>query len=394
MAKNIKKEVKLSATRISTFLQCKLKYWYNYVDHLPKTPNPVFRLGNAVHESLEFAGNIWLEKESREKFTKKEIEKILDKYNEVSVREGIEDITIHNEGRELIKTRLKAFMSGKKIIALEQKFGMGDGQDITTKLGVPLIGAIDKTEEIDEDTLLIVDYKTSKTVPDTDHLKSDIQLSIYDLVVRELYPQYKRVVLSLDLLRSEMVYTYRTDEERVEFKKYLKELYDQMLALKKAEAKPQMNIFCPWCDYKEFCPSYQEACKKTKYKFGSAFEMTDKELVSEWKEVRNTKKLLEMREKELGMIITEKIKATSLNLECGEEEIYIRQNARKAYDLDIVYKHVPKEHFHKLVNVNKKAVDKYIDDNPAVKNQIVEAMVVNYTSPFLATKKLRNKGEN
>ena len=217
MARNLKKEVKLSATRISSFLQCKLKYWYNYVEHLPKTPNPVFRLGLAVHESLEYAGNIWLEKEDREKFTKKEIEKILDKYNEVSVREGIEDIIVHNEGRDLVTARLKDFMSGKKLLALEQNFGMGDGQDITTALGVPLIGSIDKVEEVDESTLLIVDYKTSKTIPDTDHLRNDIQLSIYDLVAKTLWPEYDRIILSLDMLRSEMVYTYRTDEEREEF---------------------------------------------------------------------------------------------------------------------------------------------------------------------------------
>ena len=78
MARNVKKDVKLSATRISTFLQCKLKYWFNYVDHLPKKSNPVFRLGLAVHEALEYAGEIWMEKDDRDRFTKKEISKIMD----------------------------------------------------------------------------------------------------------------------------------------------------------------------------------------------------------------------------------------------------------------------------------------------------------------------------
>ena len=39
--------------------------------------------------------------------------------------------------------------------------------------------------------------------------------------------------------------------------------------------------------------------------------------------------------------------------------------------------------------MGKKAVDKYIDDNPAVKNKLLDSMVVNYTSPFLAIKKLK-----
>ena len=389
MARNVKKEVKLSATRINTFLQCKLKYWYNYVEHLPKTPNPVFRLGLAVHESLEYAGELWLQKEDRESFTKAETKKILDKYNEVSISEGIEDVTIHNEGRDLVTARLKNFVAGRKLISLEQKFGMGDGRDITTALGVPLIGAIDKIEEIDEDTLLVVDYKTSKTAPDMDQLRGDIQLSIYDYVVRQLYPQYDRILLSLDLLRSDVVYTYRTDDERIKFEDYLKEVYDQMCAMKKKDARPQMNMFCPWCDYKEFCEDYKAALVKTDYKFGSLATMEDSNLIEEWSAVKRTKKMLEMRERELTMVLMEKIKAGSTNLVTEDEEIYVRQNARKEYDLDSVYKHVDPEHFHKLVNVNKKAVDKYIDENPAVKRAITEAMTVNFTKPFLAKKKIR-----
>ena len=37
--------ISLSATRISTFLQCKLKYVFNYVSRLPKKSNPAFKLG-------------------------------------------------------------------------------------------------------------------------------------------------------------------------------------------------------------------------------------------------------------------------------------------------------------------------------------------------------------
>ena len=74
-----KKEIKLSATRISTFLQCPQKYWFQYHDHLPKVPSPAFRLGIAVHESLELAGNMWVKKG---KFTKTDKKKIIDKYVE------------------------------------------------------------------------------------------------------------------------------------------------------------------------------------------------------------------------------------------------------------------------------------------------------------------------
>jgi putative RecB family exonuclease len=383
--------IKLSATRINTFLSCKQKYWFNYHDKLPKLSNPAFKLGIAVHESLEFAGNIWMEKG---KFTKADIDKILTKYDEISVREGVSEYDIHSEGKDLVRKRLKKFVSGQKLIGLETKFGFwgpDGGKNIKSKYGVPLIGAIDKVEEYDEETVLIIDYKTSKTAPTASQMRSDVQLSLYDLVARQLYPQYKRVILSLDLLKSDSLYTYRTDEQREEFEKYLKVIYDQMIDLKAEEVKASLNMFCPWCDYKDYCSTYQKACKKSDYNFLPIMDYTDAQLVEEWESVKSIKKILESRERELGMVMMEKIKKDSSNLRSTEKEIYIRQNSSTNYDLDAVHRAVPEEDFPMLVNLNKKAVESYMNLNPSVKNDIKDTATTNYTSPFLAAKKAKKK---
>lgn len=396
MAKNIK----ISATRINSFLSCKQKYWFSYHERLPKVSNPAFRLGTTVHETLEFAGHIWLEKAAGKddtsglKFTKAETKKILEEYDKLSVKEGIEDMAVHLDGKEMVKRRLKKFVVGQKLLGLETKFGFwgkDSGPQVKTKDGVPLMGAIDKVEEYDDDTLLIVDYKTSKTAPTTDQLRVDPQLSIYNLVAKTLYPDYKRIVLSLDMLRTDLVYTYRTDEDTEEFENYIKVMYDQMLALKPEDVSASLNIFCPWCDYKDYCSTYQRACKKADYEFLPTMHYTDDRLVDEWLSVRATKKILENRERELGMIITEKIKRGAKDLEGADQHVYIRQNSRTNYDLKTVAAHVPTEDFPSLVNLNKKAVEKYVDANPIVKDKIVASAQTNYTTPFLATKKKKAK---
>lgn len=388
-----KKEIKLSATRISSFLECKQKYWFNYEEHLPKVESPAFRLGLAAHESLELAGNIWMKKEDPHKFTKAEEKKILDKYREIAAKEGIQDMAIYKEGIKLVKNRLADFNLGK-IMGLEIKFGFRGGENITTKDGVPLVGAIDKVVEIDDETLLVVDYKTSKTVPTADQLKDDIQLSIYDLVASKKWPEYKRIILSLDMLKSDIVYSYRTAEEREEFETYLKVLYDSMVNLKKKDARPQLNTFCPWCDYKEYCPAYGKACKKSDNKFLSTLSLSDEELIKEWQEVRSTKKILEERDRELSMILEEKIKRFDTQPEFGDQEVYIRQNSRKNYPVDIVSKYVPKDDLLKMVSLNKKAVEEYANKNPAVRDFILNSAEMNFTKPFLATRKIRKgKGE-
>jgi hypothetical protein len=46
-----------------------------------------------------------------------------------------------------------------------------------------------------------------------------------------------------------------------------------------------------------------------------------------------------------------------------------------------------------MVNINKRAVDEYADENPAVRDLIFDAAKVNFTTPFLATKKIRKVKE-
>jgi RecB family exonuclease len=385
------KEIKLSATRISSFLECKFKYWCNYVDHLPKVPSAAFRLGLAVHEALELAGNIWMK---REKFTKKDKDDILAKYQEIAISEGIEDMEVHKEGKRLVKKRIDNFPLGTRILGLEERFGFHGTPEMCTKDGVPLMGAIDKIIEIDEETILIVDYKTSKTAPTADQMKVDNQLSIYDLVASKKWPEYTRIILSLDLLKSDILYTYRTPEERIEFESYLKELYDQMNNLKKKDARMQLNTFCPWCDYKEYCTEYEKACRKSDYKFLTATKLTEEKLVEEWKYVKSIKKILEERDRELSMILMEKIKREDITPTWGDEEVYIRQNSRTEYDPEIISKVVPADQLIKMVNINKRAVSDYANDNPAIRDLILNSAKTNFTTPFLATKKIRKGKES
>jgi hypothetical protein len=327
----------------------------------------------------------------KEKITKTDEKKIMEKYEEVAIREGIEDMAIHNEGKKLVKQRVKNFALGDRILGLEIEFGFKGGENIETADGVPLLGAIDKVVEIDEDTILIVDYKTSKTAPTPDQMKHDPQLSIYDLVATKKWPEYKRIILGLDLLRSEMLYSYRTDEERRDFELHLKEIHKQMTNFTKKDAKPTLNTFCPWCDFKEYCDKYKKACKKSDYKFLSAVNLDNDDLVAEWKDARAIKRILEQRERELGMIMTEKIKKEGTSLFTETEEIYIRQSSRKNYNAEKVVKYIPMERLVKMMNVNNKAVEEYARENPAVQDFIMEAAETNFTSPFLATKKLRRQ---
>ena len=382
-------KIKLSATRINMFLQCKLKYKFNYVDHLPRVSSLAFALGTAVHEALEFAGNIW--KEKRE-FSDEDIESIMEHYNKISIREGLYDLSIHKEGQDMMRKRLSEFVyGGEEIVELEKTFGMSAAPEVVTKRGVPLIGAIDRVSMYESETLVVSDYKTLSTAPTTDEIKNDIQLSLYDVAANILYPDYKRIILSLDLLRHEPIYTYRTDEEREEFDKYLKVIYDEMVSFDpKRDAVASLNFFCAWCDYKENCSAYVEACKKTNYRFLELQNTDDDSLFEEWDRVRNVEKILSKRKKEVASIIIDRIKENNIKVNNDKEEVYIRQNSRVDYNVNKLHSIIPANDFVSMISVKKGALDNYIKKNPAFRKAVEEASSVNFNEPFIAKRKTKN----
>lgn len=381
------KVVKVSATRIGTFLRCKKKYSFQYKENLPKLSNPSFKLGIACHESLELAGNIW---RKNGQISKEDHKEVLDLYDKISVREGIEDMEVHSIGRDLVEARIANFDLGSKIVSLEEKFGFPKSQhpELTTFQGVPLIGAMDKVIEFDEDTLIVVDYKTSKTAPTPDQLRTDLQLSLYDVVANILYPQYKRVILCLDMLKSEPVYTYRTPEQRKEFEDYLVVVHKAMEEFEEKDALPSLNVFCPWCDYRDYCETYTEACTKSEYEFMPIVNYTNEELIAEWEQISTTSKILETRKRELSMVIMEKIKSSGADLKGTDKQIYIRQSSRTNYDPQAIQSIVPADAFCGMVSIKKTDVDKYCDKHPKIKQEVMKNAVTNFSSPFLATKNL------
>jgi len=373
--------IMMSATRMNTYLSCRWKYWCNYVLRLPRKSNVSFKLGIAVHESLALAGDIWI---AKERFDKGDIERIKGMYNKVAAKEGIADTNLYHEGLQMVLMRAKNFVNGN-ILTIEDKF------KVATDQGVMLIGAMDKVEELHDDTILVTDYKTSKYQETSAELKSDIQLSVYDAVAHIKYPGYKRIILSLDYLRAQPVYTYRTDTERENFLNYMLAVYKEMVALREEKAKPTLNDMCPWCDFTDHCTEYQEALNSKTFIKTKPEEYNNEELVKDYLDIKSKKRILDTRERQLKSYILEKIKSGEQDLIGSGKRLYIRQNSSTAYDPRTVFDNVPLDAFLDMISVSKRDLDEYLTKNPVNKEKISATSRKNYTSAFLAYKTI-NKG--
>lgn len=366
----------LSASRLRTWLQCKYKYGCVYHKLAPKPvepPKDYFGVGSAAHYALEYAGKKVVKNELHS-FTKEDIESITGEYIKECSRLGLGDEAVIYDGLNLLLTKLDRFEFNHKIITLEKKFNV-------KVAGVPVLGAMDKVVELDRNTLCVIDYKTSKSVLTDTEIETDIQLSMYDAALRVLFPDYDDYRVCLDYLRFFPKHAERTEEQRYSFIQLLKYNYELILKTKKEDLKPELNKFCPWCDYVDVCPAIQEIKKSI-----PNHQMFDDEntLADAYDKLRALGKILELKQKDIKSILIQKIKIAELNkLNTDDFNISIRQTPRVSYDPSMLYSIIGADDLISCVTVTNKKLETLIKRGILSKEDAQIASNVSYTTSII-----------
>jgi hypothetical protein len=119
-----------------------------------------------------------------------------------------------------------------------------------------------------------------------------------------------------------------------------------------------------------------------------AAELLDNtELITEWEDVKNRKKVLEERERELKMIVADRIRETGDNLYGDEKMLVVRQNSRVMYDTNTVFNHIPTADLRKVMTVHKRGLENYLkDQRPDLRKKIRDAATYSFNAPFFIVK--------
>lgn len=172
----------VSASRLNTFSQCRLKFFYRYVVKLPKAKTPALHVGSAIHGTLK----AW--NKARWKNTPLSTTQLHQEFAKVWVEEqeqepaawdGDESAHMQSAWR-LVETYIR-----ETPIAVNQK---PDAVEVSVEAdlsghGLPrLVGVLDLVQGG-----IIVDYKSASTTPNPTtvaHL-NDTQVSVYAILYRE-----------------------------------------------------------------------------------------------------------------------------------------------------------------------------------------------------------------
>lgn len=374
----------LSASRLKTWLQCKYKYgcvYHKFAPEIIKEKKDYLQMGTSAHEALEYAGKMVI-KDSLTSFNEKHIELIVARYIEECSIQGLQEEATLFDGLDLLLAKLDKFEFNHKIISLEHMFKV-------EVAGVPVIGAMDKVVELDSNTLCVIDYKTSKSTLTDSEMETDIQLGMYDAVARQMYPGYSKYFVCLDYLRFYPKTASRDEEQRYSFIQLLKNSYKIITETKTEELKPELNKFCPWCEYADACPmmiDLQENLPTHK-----VFE-DEESLADTYSKMRTLSKTLELKMKSIKETLVQKIKAAGGGkVSTDNYNVSTRQMARVNYDPNTLYNLIGADDLVGCVNVVNKRLDVLIKKGIISKQQAQRAANVSYSAPILDVRKKKGK---
>lgn len=288
----------LSYSRLTRFETCPLSYRLHYIEKQQAEPGLPLRFGKTIHAVLE---RLIKEVVDDERTGPLSEERAIELYREAWGAERLTGMDVFAEGLAILRRFIaeQGVVDHRDVLAIEKEFRLPVGP-------FEVLGFIDRVDWIDDETVEVIDYKTNHQLFTRDEVDTSLQMSLYEVAVRRLWPWAKKVKLTFWMLRHGVrQQTTRTEEQLADALAYVETLGRQTETA--TEYPARLNTNCSYCDHRKQCPAYAEALKG-KREF-IVEDLADLEGVArEREEVARLAKALYARKEELEDILKAQLK--------------------------------------------------------------------------------------
>ena len=288
----------LSYSRLSRFETCPLSYRLHYIEKKQAEPGLPLRFGKTIHAVLE---RLIKEVVDDERTGTLSEERAIELYREAWGAERLTGMDVFAEGLAILRRFIaeQGVVDHRDVLAIEKEFRLPVGP-------FEVLGFIDRVDWLDDETVEVIDYKTNHQLFTRDEVDTSLQMSLYEVAVRRLWPWAKKVKLTFWMLRHGVrQQTTRTEEQLADALAYVETLGRQTETA--TEYPARLNTNCSYCDHRKQCPAYAEALKG-KREF-IVEDLADLEGVArEREEVARLAKALYARKEELEDILKAQLK--------------------------------------------------------------------------------------
>jgi len=241
-----------SYSKLTTFTECPRKYEYRYVNRVPEPFDTIEAfLGRAVHRVLAWIyqaredGNSPDESAALERFDHEWAGATAPSVRVIRRNDSVE--SRREEGRQMLSDHYRVvFLNDRRrTLGIEESFqvALADGSRYT--------GVIDRLARDPDDTLHVIDYKTTARPPSVHGEAQTLQIRSYgmgSLMLREA----STVRLSYQYVRNGAEYTEVLDRSSAE--RTAGVLVDRIESVQRATEFPSRpSALCGWCGYREDC---------------------------------------------------------------------------------------------------------------------------------------------
>jgi len=248
------------------------------------------------------------------------VDRLLGFYAEAWRTTELANVGLYQEGVQILRAYAQSQpeIDHMAILDVEREFNI-DVQGFTMN------GYIDRVDKLGDEHIAIVDYKSNRMLFSQSELDADLQMSIYGLAARVLYPWAKEVSFVFHMLRHNVKQAApRTVETIDDAAGYVAALGYRTETSKDFLA--QLNPNCGYCDHRIRCGAYKDAIAGRSMIL-KATDMTDlTSVAAEREQVARLAKMMYARKEELDSILKKKL-ATDTDEMVLAGTIYKIQNA-------------------------------------------------------------------
>ena len=285
-----------SHSRLSCYEQCPQKFKLQYIDKVETEIEESIEafLGSRVHETLE---KLYRDHEHQKLDSLNELLDFLRTEWKSNWSDAIVIVNTDYKPENYLKMaekyisdyyqRYHPFNQGRTV-ALEERIQI----NLDPAGAYKLQGYIDRLTERKDGYYEIHDYKTNSRMPLADYLRTDRQLALYMIGVKNQYPDVKHVRLIWHFLKFDKeVDSTRTDAELGELKRSTIQLIDTIEDDEKYLAHP--GYLCEWCEFKPLCRQWRHSFKVADQPVNEYLKDSGVQLVNRYAELKNKQKQLD-----------------------------------------------------------------------------------------------------
>jgi putative RecB family exonuclease len=255
----------ISYTQINTYIQCPLKYKFQYIDKIewPFVPSGL-SFGVAIHK---VAAYYYQKKMQGAELSPKKLSEVFEAWwkeenqnKKIQYKPSETFEKLLTKGIQLIQVLLST-QNGNQVVAVEKEFKTPLIHPQTKEqLSVPLVGFIDLIEKDCDGSFVIVDLKTAAKPYTDDKIVNDLQMTCYSYVA-DYYKlnQNKPVHLRFDVLLKnkdceKLQYTVWRDEK--DHQKLYQTAKSVLQAVEHGVFYPNPGFYCADCPFLQNCQNW------------------------------------------------------------------------------------------------------------------------------------------